>query len=103
MELDVEMPETSIQEVNKRAWQAMAGLRAEASKLAGAGERLHRDMLVLCSYACTNMKSTFCHPLLILRRRMNSWFTVYASRLTLKVTTTGRRSLARMLLDDGIH
>ena len=35
------LSETSIQEVNRKAHQAVAGLRAEASKLAGGGEYFH--------------------------------------------------------------
>lgn len=51
MSLGVEFPmsDTSIQEMNRRAHAAVAGLRAEASKLAGAGER-YNTLYRLCVY-----------------------------------------------------
>lgn len=48
------MSETSIQEMNRRAHAAVAGLRAEASKLAGAGERYkHTSIAVRLLSACS--------------------------------------------------
>ena len=55
MGLGTESPvsETSIQEMNRRAHAAVAGLRAEASKLAGAGERYKYSPRTVHAPNCT--------------------------------------------------